>query len=127
MHLFMIGGYTMYDVFGEGKSLDFQLLSRTDLVKYSAELNVRYLHTLNPTKGNQVYGGLTYRISDGAGLMLGYQQDINPLTRFVVGYSYDITLNKLRDISKGSHEFVLRYIKLIPPPTVQQAKHPRWL
>ena len=121
-HLFMIGGYTMFDVFGEGKSLDFQLLSRTDLVKYSAELNARYLHTLNKQRNTSVYGGLTYRISDGVGLMLGYVQ--GPLT---VGYSYDITLNKLRDISKGSHEFVLRYVKLIPPPPVQKAKHPRWL
>jgi type IX secretion system PorP/SprF family membrane protein len=121
-HMFLIGGYTMFDVLGEGKSLDFQMLARTDMVKYSAEINARYLHTLNAQRNTQVYGGITYRVSDGAGLMLGYVQ--GPLT---VGYSYDMTLNKLRDISKGSHEIVLRYIKLIPPPPVQKAKHPRWL
>jgi len=125
-HAFLIGGYTMLDVFGTGKSLDFQLLSRTDFVKYSAELNTRYLHMLNMK--SLVYGGLTYRISDGAGLMLGYEREsTNGLSKMLIGYSYDLTLNKLRDISKGSHEIALRFIKLIPPPPVQKAKHPRWL
>lgn len=126
-HMFLIGGYKMFDVFGTGRSLDLQMLARTDMVKYSAEINARYLHTLNPTKGSELYGGITYRVSDGAGLMLGYQQNAGPLSKIVIGYSYDLTLNKLRDISKGSHEFVLRYLKTLPPPPVQKAKHPRWL
>lgn len=121
-HYYLIGGYTMLNVLGEGKSLDFQLLSRTDAVKYSAELNTRYLHTLNAEKKTQVYAGLTYRLSDAVGLMLGYIK--GPLT---IGYSYDMTMNKLKDISKGSHEVVLRYVKMLPPPPVQKAKHPRWL
>lgn len=121
-HYFIMGGYTMVDLFGEGRTLDFQMLGRTDMVKYSAELNTRYIHTLNETTQTKVYGGVTLRSSDGVGLMLGYIK--GPLT---VGYSYDITMNKLRDISKGSHEIVLRYIKLIPPPPVQKSKHPRWL
>lgn len=126
-HMFLMGGYSMIDALGTGRSLDFQLLGRTDMVKFSAEVNARYLHSLNATSTKMVYGGVTYRISDGAGLMLGYEANMNPLTKFVIGYSYDLTLNKLRDISKGSHEFVLRYIKLLPPPPVQKAKHPRWL
>lgn len=127
-HAFLIGGYTMLDVFGTGKSLDFQLLSRTDFVKYSAEMNARYLHVLNPTRNQSlVYGGLMYRVSDGAAVMLGYESQPNPLTKILFGYSYDMTLNRLRDISKGSHEIAVRFIKLIPPPPVQKAKHPRWL
>jgi type IX secretion system PorP/SprF family membrane protein len=122
-HMFLMGGYTMENVFGAGKSIDAQALMRTDMVKYSAELNVRYLHSLDLIKGSQVYAGVTGRISDGVGLMLGYQ----PNAAMTIGYSYDITMNKLSSISRGSHEFVLRYIKMIPPPPVQKSKHPRWL
>jgi len=122
-HMFLIGGYKMYDVLGAGRSLDFQMLTRTDLVKYSAELNARYLHTINTTTGMAVYGGLTYRVSDGVGIMLGAERP----GVWVAGYSYDMTLNKLRSISKGSHEIVLRYMIPLPEPPVQKAKHPRWL
>lgn len=122
-HYFLMGGYTFVDVLGENKSIDAQMLARTDMVKYSAEVNVRYLHGLDATKGSQVYGGVTYRTSDAVGFMLGFL----PSRSFVMGYSYDLTLNKLSNISRGSHEFVLKYIKLIPPPPVQKSKHPRWL
>jgi type IX secretion system PorP/SprF family membrane protein len=122
-HYFLMGGYTFTDVFGAGRTIDAQLLGRTDMIKYSAEVNARYLHTLNETKGTLAYAGVTGRVSDGIGLMLGYK----PSTALTVGYSYDITMNKLSNISKGSHEIVLKYVKQIPPPPVQKAKHPRWL
>ncbi|MES2590127.1 MAG: PorP/SprF family type IX secretion system membrane protein [Bacteroidota bacterium] len=125
-HMFLIGGYTFMNVFGDGRSLDLQMLTRTDMVKYSAEINARYLHQLN--KKVQLYGGLTARVSDGLGFMLGMVKNINDKgDSFTAGYSYDLTLNKLSNISKGSHEFVLRYIKQIPPPPVEKSKHPRWL
>lgn len=125
-HMFLIGGYSMYNVFGDGRSLDFQMLGRTDMVKYSAELNVRYLHQLSQAKLDHVYAGITTRAADGVGVMLGYVKQ-NALSKMTIGYSYDLTLNKLRDISKGSHEIVIRYVKLIPPPPLQKSKHPRWL
>lgn len=121
-HMFLIGGYKMIDVLGTGRSLDFQMLTRTDLVKYSAELNSRYIHSLGGSTNLDVYGGLTYRVSDGVGIMLGAQKP-----NWVAGYSYDMTLNKLRTISKGSHEIVFRYLIPLPEPPVQKAKHPRWL
>jgi hypothetical protein len=46
---------------------------------------------------------------------------------WIAGYSYDITMNKLRDISKGSHEIAVRYLIPLPEPPLQKAKHPRWL
>lgn len=122
-HYFLMGGYTFVDVLGEDRSIDAQMLARTDMVKYSAEVNVRYLHGLDKIKGSQLYGGVTYRVSDGIGFMLGFM----PSKSLAIGYSYDLTTNKLSDISRGSHEFVLKYIKLLPPPPVQKSKHPRWL
>lgn len=122
-HYFFMGGYTFANIFGPNKSIDAQVLGRSDLIKYSAEVNVRYLHGLDLNKGSQVYGGLTYRITDAIGLMLGFI----PNKSIVMGYSYDFTTNKLSSISRGSHEFILKYIKILPAPPVQKSKHPRWL
>jgi type IX secretion system PorP/SprF family membrane protein len=97
--------------------IDVQMLLRTELVKYSAEINARYLWR------NIAYGGLTFRTSDAVGLMLGYV----PFTNFTVGYSYDITVNQLSSISRGSHEILMKYCYHIPPPPITKSKHPRWL
>lgn len=120
-NLFVIAGKMLHidgqGIGSYGKRIDVQMLMRSDMVKFSTELNVRYLHN------TLFYAGATYRISDGAGLMIGY----HPIPRMTIGYSYDLTLNKLRDISQGSHEIVLKYVYMLPPPPVQKSKHPRWL
>jgi len=100
-----------------GGDIDAQVLLRTDLVKFSADLNVRYLW-----KG-MAYGGLTYRTVDAIGLMLGFM----PIKNMTVGYSYDITTNKLASVSRGSHEIMVKYCYFLPPPPVTKAAHPRWL
>ena len=69
------------------------------------------------------YGGLTYRTVDAIGLMLGFM----PITNMTVGYSYDITTNKLASVSRGSHEIMVKYCYFLPPPPVTKAAHPRWL
>ncbi|MBI2258455.1 MAG: PorP/SprF family type IX secretion system membrane protein [Flavobacteriia bacterium] len=97
------------------KRIDIQMLMRTEFVKFSTELNARFFY-------NSLYAGATYRLSDGLGVMLGYDSG-----KIGIGYSYDLTLNKLRTISKGSHEFFLKYRYIIPEPPVQKSKHPRWL
>lgn len=114
-NLFILAGKTFNLDAQAQKRLDVQMLTRTEFVKFSAELNTRFFY-------NFLYGGATYRISDGLGLMLGYDNG-----NIGVGYSYDITMNKLKDISTGSHEVFLKYRYLIPDPPVQKSKHPRWL
>jgi hypothetical protein len=90
---------------------------RTDLVKFSADINARYIWN------NIAYGGLTYRISDAIGIMVGW----NPIKNLTVGYSYDVTINKLSNVSKGSHEILLKYCYKLPPIPIATSKHPRWL
>lgn len=124
-NLFIMAGYTHAVTAPTanglpGKRIDAQMVARTEFVKFSTELNVRYLHDKD-----LFYGGLTYRITDGIGLMGGFNPPQIP--NFTVGYSYDLTLNGLRDISNGSHEFLLKYVYFLPPPPVQKSKHPRWL
>lgn len=114
-HYFGMGGYTWTGV-TSNIDLDFNALIRSDFVKTSADINVRAL--IN----EQFYGGLTYRTSDAIGIMAGLSYG-----NFTFGYSYDITINKLSSISRGSHELMFKYCYFLPPPPVTITRNPRWL
>jgi len=114
-HYYLMGGKKFRDI--AGGDIDVQMLMRTDLVKFSADINARYIWR------DIAYGGLTYRTSDAVAIMLGWV----PLRNMTVGYSYDITINKLSSVSRGSHEIMLKYCYFLPPPPVTKSKHPRWL
>ena len=119
-HYYLMGGKKFEDV--AGGTIDAQVLMRTDLVKFSADINARYFYDLG--SGKQAYGGLTVRTSDALAVMLGYK----PMERFTIGYSYDFTmLNKLSSISRGSHELMIKYCMFLPPLPTQSSRHPRWL
>lgn len=118
-HYYIMGGYKMPNV-GPG-ALDFNMMMRTDMVKFSVDLNSRYF--IKKDGVEMGYAGLTYRTSDALGIMLGY----NAFKNFTCGYSYDITLNKLSSISRGSHEFFVRYCYYLKNPPKTYSTHPRWL
>lgn len=125
-HYYMMGGYRHPELIGPGQ-LEGNFLLRTDMVKMSADVTVRYHWQ------NMAYGGLAYRSSDAVAIMVGAQplkimnNDTSPLDNFVVGYSYDVNINKLSNISRGSHEILLKYCYYLPPVPIQKSKHPRWL
>ncbi len=118
-HYYLMGGKTFKKTLGG--DIDAQLLLRTDLVKLSADVNARYIYSLKGDK--QVYGGLTYRTSDAIAVMLGF----TPIQKLTIGYSYDLTLNKLASISRGSHEMLVKYCLFLKDKPVPSARHPRWL
>jgi type IX secretion system PorP/SprF family membrane protein len=115
-HYYAMGGYT-YPI-GPGK-LDANVLIRTDFVKLSSDINVRYLMGNSTLK---YYGGLTYRTSDALAVMVG-----GTMNNFTLGYSYDYTIGKLSSISQGTHEVLLKYCYYLPDPKKSPSKHPRWL
>jgi len=117
-HYYLMGGKTFDDVLN-GK-IDAQVLMRTDLVKLSFDLNARYFYTLND---QVLYGGISYRNSDAIAVLFGY----SPIERFTVGYSYDITINKLSSVSRGSHEILFKYCFNLPEPKMTYSRNPRWL
>ena len=117
-HYYFMGGKTFDDVLN-GK-IDAQVLMRTDLVKLSFDLNARYFYSLND---HDLYGGISYRNSDAIAVLFGY----SPIDRFTVGYSYDITINKLSSVSRGSHEILFKYCFNLPEPKMTYSRNPRWL
>jgi len=118
-HYYLMGGYKLPNI--ASGALDFNLMMRTDLVKYSVDINSRYFFKKDSKEFG--YVGLTYRTSDAIGIMLGY----NAFKNFTCGYSYDITVNKLSSISRGSHEFFVRYCYYLKNPPKTYSTHPRWL
>lgn len=127
-HYYLMGGYTYRDI-RPGDDIEANLLVRTDMIKTSFDLGARYMWN------KQLYGGLSYRLSDAVGVMLGANifQLINggslaPRTNsLTVGYSYDISVNKLASVSRGSHEMMVKYCYFLPPIPIQKSHHPRWL
>lgn len=116
-HYFAMGGYRYKEAFGwSGIDLDFNAMMRTELVKYSADFNLRAIFN------NQFWGGLNYRTFDAIGIMAGI--DLNGI---LIGYSYDVTTNQLADVSWGSHEMFVKYCHFLPPPPVTKSRNPRYL
>jgi len=116
-HYYVMGGYKFANVLANGNgSIDVQALVKTEFVKTSVDINVRYLHK------DLFYGGITYRTSDAVAFMAGIT-----IQKFLIGYSYDLTLNKLSSISRGSHEVVLKYCYYLPVPPRTVTLHPRYL
>jgi type IX secretion system PorP/SprF family membrane protein len=80
---------------------------------------------------NSVWGGLSYRVisSDAVIPMVGYQKMMmNGKGTMKLGYSYDLTLSKLKTKSSGSHEVLLGFCYDITPPVkVTKYKNPRFL
>lgn len=116
-HYYIMGGKRFRSLIGQDGDLDANVLIRTDMVKFSADINARYIWR------DMLYGGLTYRTSDAVAIMLGWR----PFRDFTVGYSYDITINKLSSVSRGSHEVLVKYCYYLPVPPITKSKHPRWL
>jgi type IX secretion system PorP/SprF family membrane protein len=127
-HYYLMGGHTISDIVNND-DLEMNLFVRTDLIKTSFDLNVRYFWN------NMLYGGLTYRMSDAVGIMAGANV-LNLMNggdsrardpQLTVGYSYDISVHRLSTISTGSHEMFVKYCYFLPPVPISKSKHPRWL
>lgn len=123
-HYYFMGGYKVTNI-RAGDDLDFNVMLKTDVVKTSIDFNARYIYD------SKYYGGLTFRSSDAVGVMVGVMPGpafgIPALNNMTVGYSYDFTINKLSNISQGSHELLLKYCYPLPGIPLTITKHPRWL
>lgn len=116
-HYYAMGGYRWNEAFSVSKlDLEANVLIRSDFKLMSSDINVRAIWN------NMIYGGLTYRTFDALGIMAGFS-----MKGFTVGYSYDITLNRVSDISWGSHEIMLKYCHPLPPIPITKSRNPRYL
>jgi type IX secretion system PorP/SprF family membrane protein len=115
-HIHLMGGITMIDFLGNPnlkfhpsakfKRAGVNQIDLTGLVEYQDKL----------------WGGLAYRsTSDALSILLGYSGFKGKLQGLRVGYSYDLTLSRILNVSSGSHELQLNYcfdIKIDPPKKI---------
>jgi type IX secretion system PorP/SprF family membrane protein len=115
-HYWLMGGYKFEKLLGQNWDLEAQTIVRTELKEFSGDINVRAIYQ------NFLYGGVTYRTSDAVAFMVG-----GTYNRFKLGYSYDLTLNQLSGISRGSHEIMIGYCYYLPPIPRVKTKNVRYL
>lgn len=122
-HMQVIGGYR----FALGSSnweLEPQARVATDFRKVTFDVNsMVYWNKL-------VYGGLSYRLEDAVGILLGVSLDERQSIpgNLMIGYSYDIPANKtLTTFNRGTHEIFLKFCMAPPKKPITKSVHPRWL
>lgn len=118
-HYYLMGGYN-YALPGTNWELQ-----PSTLVKLSAGSVTTFDLNVTGVYNNKFWGGVTYRLDDAIGTMIGYQ--FSPSLR--AAYSYDIATSPLSGQGSGSHEIMLQYcFKIeIPPRPTGSYKNPRFL
>jgi type IX secretion system PorP/SprF family membrane protein len=88
------------------------ILNYSEAIAFKPSILVKYIHNspvefdLNLNAYYKSFGlGFSYRTNDAVVFLLNYS--IND--QFKIGYSYDLTLTKLKTYNKGSHELMLKY------------------
>ncbi len=95
-HYFLTAGYNL-DV------VDDLVLQPSVFVKYVDPLPVQFDATLRAIYKNTVWAGVSYRMDDAIGFMMGYNYKDN----LMIGYSYDMATSGIIDHTTGSHEIML--------------------
>jgi type IX secretion system PorP/SprF family membrane protein len=118
-HYYVMGGYN-WAIPGTNWELQPSTLVKVAPgAALMADINVTGVYN------KKIWGGVTYRIQDAIGTMVGYQ--VSPALR--AGYSYDIATSDLAGEGGGSHEIFMQYcFKIeIPPREKGSYKNPRFL
>ena len=92
--------------------LTSDLVLRPSMHIKSDQISTQIDFNVNVNYGDNLWGGMTYRLDDAVVIIAGY--DINENLKF--GYAYDITTSDLKSESSGSHEILLRYSFKMRPP-----------
>lgn len=112
IHWYFIGGY----VFQLTDNVKFKPAVLGKLVQgapLTVDLSANFLF-------NDTYtAGVAYRYNDAISLLLG----MNIKKAFFIGYSYDITMTRLRKYNGGSHDIILKYTLFTQK---QSARSPRF-
>ena len=101
-HYYLMAGYTLMEL-GWNKVMA-NVKVKSDVAATAVDVNLTYMYD------NMIWAGATMRLADAAALMIGYQ-GLNKGTglSYKIGYSYDITLSKLKGYSGGTHEIILGF------------------
>ena len=97
-HYYIVAGYT-FSFQGGDHNIIPNLKIKTDAATTQVDMNLTYMLQ------KKFWLGVTYRLQDAVAPMLGFQFPFG----LKVGYSYDVTLSKIKGYSSGTHEVMLGY------------------
>jgi len=95
-HFFLMGGYNF-------QVMDDIVIQPSTFIKYVDPLPVQFDVTLRGIYKEIVWAGVSYRMDDAVGFMLGYTFQEN----LTFGYSYDVATSEIQNHTTGSHELML--------------------
>jgi len=102
-HYYLMTGFT-FDINPRNK-ITPNVKIKSDVAASAVDMNLTYMWD------NMIWAGLTYRLNDATALMLGYQGKTNGANQisYRVGYSYDLTMSKIKGYTSGTHEIILGF------------------
>ena len=109
-HYYIVAGYT-FSFQGGDHNIIPNLKIKTDAATTQVDMNLTYMLQ------KKFWLGVTYRLQDAVAPMLGFQFPFG----MKVGYSYDVTLSKIKGYSSGTHEVMLGYCFKPKPPVKAQS------
>lgn len=119
-HYYIVGGYT-FDL-SPVHAISPNIKVKSDGA--STQLDVNLTYTFNRT----FWVGVSYRMQDAIAPMLGYKFQNGTLKGLKAGYSYDLTMSKIKGYSSGTHEIMLGYcFKPKSKPRVTSYQNARFL
>jgi type IX secretion system PorP/SprF family membrane protein len=107
-HYYLVGGYT-FDLSPE-HALQPNVKVKSDAASTQLDVNLTYIYN------KMLWVGVSYRMQDAIAPMLGYRFQNGALKGFKAGYSYDLTLSKIKGYSSGTHEVMLGYCFNVKKP-----------
>ena len=100
-HYYLVGGYT-FDLTQE-HSLSPNVKVKSDGASTQLDVNLTYSYK------RTLSIGVSYRMQDAIAPMIGYRFQNGALKGMRAGYSYDLTMSKIKGYSSGTHEISLGY------------------
>ena len=117
-HYYLVGGYTFETGQGGRHGINPNVKVKSDAASTQVDINLTYIYD------RKLSVGVTYRMQDAIAPMIGYKFPMG----LRVGYSYDVTLSKIKGYSSGTHEILLGYcFKTKKAPKVSSYQNPRFL
>ncbi|GAB4378927.1 MAG: type IX secretion system membrane protein PorP/SprF [Salibacteraceae bacterium] len=113
-HYYFNAGYKHY--FSSDIALEGNFLARYIRPVYVIEPQMRFIYKDMVWLGTSVRMPIQGEVMNAVGVMVGYEFENN----LVIGYSYDIDVNRIGAVSNGSHEIVLgiKFTRKNPKPPV---------
>jgi type IX secretion system PorP/SprF family membrane protein len=109
-HYYIVAGYT-FSFQGGDHNIIPNIKIKTDAATTQVDFNLTYMLQ------KKFWLGATYRLQDAVAPMIGYQFPFG----LKAGYSYDVTLSKIKGYSAGTHEVMLGYCFKPKPPVKAQS------